>query len=65
MWTHLAIERRARWVVTAMDQAMAVGAGTIEDEPGPRILRPGWVTSLDVTLLAEAWLGDLEELLMV
>src|SRR3990172_3275066 len=63
----LALEpARGRWVVGAMDLAMAVGAGAIEDKPHLGVcLGSGRVAALHVALLAEPWFGDLEELLVV
>lgn len=48
-----------------MHPAMAVGTGTIEDEPRPGSLGGGRMAGLHVTLLTKPWLEDLEELFMV
>lgn len=48
-----------------MHLAMAVGTGTIEDEPRLGRLGGGRMAGLDVTLLTKSWLEDLEERFMV
>src|SRR5512132_126536 len=63
--TLLTSERLTRWVITAMHLAMAVGTGTIEDEPRLGGLGGGRMAGLDVTLLTKSWLENLEERFMV
>ena len=52
-------------MVAAVDLAMAVGTGAIEDEARPGVLRSRRVTSLDVALLTESRFGDLEQFFVV
>jgi hypothetical protein len=52
-------------VVAAVDLAMAVGTGAIEDKASPGVLRSRRMTSLDVTLLTESRFGDLEQFFVV
>jgi hypothetical protein len=52
-------------MVAAMDLAMAIAAGAVEDEAALGVLRSGRMTGLHVTQLTESRFGKLEERFVV
>src|SRR6266508_637637 len=52
-------------MVAAVNFAMAIAAGAVEDEAGPGVLRSGRMTGLHMTQLTESRFGKLEELFVV